>query len=265
MKLVKVGLTVVVLIAVFFAISVYYVANNLNDIVKQAVENVGSDTLKTPVTLDAVDIDLAEARATLSGLNIVNPDPFVQPYIFSMGDITVDLELEALAEKIVDIKELRIDATKIVAEQKGLKTNVQALLDNLESSAKSAPAEQPADDSSAIADVRIKIRSFKFLNSSTDLISEEWGEREVKVPDVLLNDIGGAKGLPPEALAQAIIKPITLQLKRAVKERLQDLVEDKAKQKAKEKLGAKEDEAKAKLKEKLGEENVDALKGLLSR
>lgn len=264
MKLVKVGLAVVVLIAIFVAISVFYVASNLNDLVKQAVEQVGSDTLKTAVTLDAADINLTEARATLSGLKIANPEPFTQPYIFEMGDIVVDLELESLADKVVDIKEIRIDAAKVVAEQKGLKTNVQALLDNLESSAQ-APADKPSDESSSAPDIRIKIQSFKFLDSSTSLVSEEWGDRDVNVPDVLLSNIGGAKGLPPEALAQAIIKPIIQQLKDAVKKRLEDLVEEKAKEKAKEKLGEKEDELKEKLKDKLGEDKVDALKGLLSR
>lgn len=265
MKLVKVGLAVVVLIAIFVAISVFYVANNLNGLVKQAVEQVGSDTLKTAVTLDAVDINLTEARATLSGLRIANPEPFAQPFIFEMGDITVDLELQALAEKLVDIKEVRIDAAKVVAEQKALTTNVQALLDNLQSSGQAAPAEQPSGDSSAVADIRIKIQSFKFLDSSTTLATEKWGDRDVNVPDIVLSDVGGAKGLPPEALAQAIITPIIQQLKDAVKERLEDLLEDEAKEKAKEKLGEKEDELKAKLKDKLGEDKVDALKGLLSR
>lgn len=268
MKLMKVLSVLLIVIAV----GVFYVVSNINTVVKDAIVQVGSDTLKTTVTLDSVDILLLSSRARLSGLVIANPAGFSAPSLFEMDNIVVDLDVMSLLDRVIDIQEISIDGARVTAEQKGATTNVQALLKSLESGASpSTPVpEQPAEEPSAPVDVLIKVGQFDFVNSATELVTEKWGAKDVSIPAIKLSNIGGESGVPPEGLANAIIKPLLKQLNKALKDRLQELLEDEAKAKAKEKLEEKEDELKAKidkkLEEKIGDKDtVDALKSLFSK
>ena len=267
MKLFKV-LVVIVLIVVA---ALFYLANNINGMVKDAIVKVGSETLKTSVTLDAVEIQLLNSRAQLSGLVIANTGGFKTPSLFEMDNIVVELDVFSLLDNVINVQQITIDGARITAEQKGTTTNVQMLLKNLDSGAPAqAPSpEQTSEDSAASIDILIKIGQFNFVNSATKLVSEQWGEREVSIPAIKLNNIGGESGVPSEALASAIAKPLLKQLNNALKDRLQKLLEDQARAKAKAKLREKEDELKEKmdkkLQEKLGDGTVDAIKSLFSR
>ncbi len=270
MKLLKVLTVILVIIGA----GLFYVASNINNVVKEAIVTVGSDTLKTKVTLDSVDILLLSSRAKLSGLVIANPPGFTAPSLFEMDTIVVDLDILSLMDKLVSVQEITIDGARVTAEQKGTTTNVQTLLKGLESGAAApAPAsEQTETEAGASVDVLIKVGQFKFINSATQLVTEQWGEKDVSIPDIELSNIGGEAGVPPEGLANAIIKPLLKQLNTALKDRLQELLEDEAKAKAKEKLKEKEDELKEKVDKKLQEElgddaddTVDAIKSLFSK
>ncbi|ARN76148.1 AsmA family protein [Oceanicoccus sagamiensis] len=271
MKLLKV-LAVMVLI---IAAGIFYVANNINGIVQEAVVKVGSKALKTSVTLAAVDIQLLSSRAELTGLVIANPQGFKAPNLFEMDTIVVDLDIMSMLDNVVNVQEITIDGARVTAEQKGTSTNVQALLKGLDSgSSAAAPAPAPAPEAgdSAADDILIKVGQFNFINSATQLVTEQWGETAVKLPAIRVANIGGEAGVPPEALAGAIVRPLLKQLNQALKDRLQDLLEDEAKAQAKAKLKEKEDELKNKLDKKLEQElgddkddTVDAIKSLFSK
>jgi hypothetical protein len=251
------------LIVVVVAIALFVVASNVNGIVKTAVEDLGSSSLKTTVSLNDVDIQLLKGRMQLSGLTIANPEGYEQDNIFVMNDIVLDLELASLKDKLIEVKEISVDGLRVVAEQKNTTTNLQALLNNIDSGAKEPVAETPSDPSDPI-DVLIKIKALSFTNGSTYLVSDRWGDSDLTLPTIALNNIGGSGGVPPEQLAQDIMQPLLKQLISAV----QDAIKEQFEGKAKEKLREKEDELKEKLNSKLGEKlgtDTDSLKSLLSR
>lgn len=268
MKVLKILGWVVVAIIAFVALSVYLTAHNLNSIVKQVVEQVGSETLQTPVTLRDVDIQLMDGRAQLSGLTVSNLPGFDAPNLFQFDKVAVGINLEAMLDKTVDLTEVTIDGIKVVAEQKGTTTNIQQLVNNLpkSDSPKKQQPEEGADGEPL--DILVKIRQFRFADSSATLVTEKWGEQTLNLPSISLQHLGGDQGVPPDQLAQAILRPLLKQINTAVEKGIRQAVEDKAR----EKLGEKEDELKekyrSKLDEKLGDkaDDVDsALKSMLKR
>lgn len=270
MKVLKIlGWLLVVLIA-FVALSVYLTASNLNSIVKQVVEQVGTETLQTQVTLREADIQLLEGKARLSGLVIENLPTYQAPNLFEMETVAVALNLEAMADKVVDITEVRIEGIKVTAEQKGTRTNIQALMDNLpKSSSTTGNSKTPGDgESQGESDLRFKIGEFVFAENSAELITENWGAQQVRIPTIRLQAVGGAEGVPPEQLANAILQPLIRQVNAAMQKGLKQVVEDKAKQKLDEKEAEAKEKARQKLQEKLGENAGDAesaLKSLFSK
>ncbi|MFA7554205.1 MAG: AsmA family protein [Spongiibacteraceae bacterium] len=262
MKLIKIVGWFFAVLLVLLAIAVFLVAQNINDLVKVAVEDIGSDVLKTSVSLDSANVKLFENRIQLSGLKIANPPGFSAGNVFEMSDIVVDVELASLLDNLVLVNEISIDGARISAEQKGINTNFQALMNNIDSGDKTeqVPVSSPDDeDSSTPIDILVRVDLFSFSNSSMAVTTEKWGAQEVSIPTIALRNIGGNAGLPPEQLAPAILKPLIKQLNTVLKKRVQELLEGKAKEKLKE----KEDELKKKLDKELGG-NADKLKSLFS-
>ena len=64
---------------------VYYVLNNLDDLVKAAIEKYGSEATQTAVRVDRVKINLVDGAGGISGLTIANSNSFTMPNAFSLG------------------------------------------------------------------------------------------------------------------------------------------------------------------------------------
>lgn len=270
MKVMKALGWLILAVIIFIGISVYFTATNLNGLVKQAIEQVGTETLKTPVSVEAVDINLPEARAALRGLSIQNLTGYSQGSLFELGDIELDLNLEAILEKRIDLTEITIKGMRVNAEQKGTTTNIQALMNNLPAADKTSPSPDPAPQSgsSPVDDFLIKVSRFQFVDNQVTLVTEQWGEQTVKVPAITLKDMGGQQGVPPDQFATVVFRQLLDDVNRAVKNAIKDAAKDKAKEKLEEKEDELKEKYRSKLDEKLGDdaEQVDeGLKSLLSR
>jgi len=127
----KTALAIVIILLVAIAGAIYYVFSNLDAIVKAAIESYGSDAVKTAVRVEDVAIRLTEGAATINGLTIANPDGFVTPLAFSLGEITVDINLEKTEQALVAIDAINIIAPEVFyeinAERKG---SLNVLKDN---------------------------------------------------------------------------------------------------------------------------------------
>ena len=91
------GIGLVVLIAV--GIAGYYLYSNLDVLVEQAIEQVGSDTVGVAVRVDRVELDLEAGRASIFGLSVANPIGFEGAEAFALGEITVDIDLDSILDQ----------------------------------------------------------------------------------------------------------------------------------------------------------------------
>lgn len=257
MKAVKIigGLFAVVILIV--SVVVFLGLQNLNQIVKTAVETVGPDVIGTEVRLAAADIEITNGRGELSGLTIANPKGFSNSNAFELGTIALQVDPASLTGDVIVIDEILISGAKLLAEQKNLTdTNLQALLDNMQggSDASTSSAPTAADDTMSSESVKLAVKKFTFSDSNIQVVTEQWGERAIKLPSISVSDIGSADaGLTPEQLAEAMIQPVLKAAEKSVKKDLEELAKDKLEEKAREKL-----------QEKLGDEKLEQLDQLKS-
>ena len=273
MKTIKIiaGLLIVLVIAVsgvlFFGLS------KINGIVEEVIETVGSKTLQTAVSVNAVDIVLLEGRGNVKGFTVANPKGFSNNSVISVGDVGLQIDIGSITKDVKVIKEIYIDAIALRAEQKNITdTNIQALINNLRSSASSSTAQATNEkNESGSSNVRLMIESLRIGDSSIALETENFGGRTVSLPGYTQKNIGDkTKGLTPEQISQVIMDSVLTRAKQAVKKELEGLLKSELAAKAKEKLDAKVEEVKqeatTKLQEKLGDKvnvgDIDKLKGL---
>jgi len=257
MKTIKVVLGVLVTIVAVAAIVVVVGLQNIDKIVKTAVEEIGPKVLGTEVRLAEVKIDIAAGRGELRGLTVANPKGFSAANVFSLGETALEIDTSSITGDVIVINEVLISNAYLLAEQKGLNdTNLQALLDNIESGSESSAAKPAAASSadSGAKEILLAVKKFTFTDSKMTLMSEQFGEQSLDLPPIRLSNLGSKeKGLTPEQLANAVIKPLIAQAKKAAKNRLEDLAKEKLSEKLTEKLG------------KDGAEKLNQLKSLFGK
>lgn len=260
MKALKIIAGILIALVIIVAIAVYFGLKNLDGIVKSVVEKVGPQVIGTEVTLSDVNIRLSEGRAELYGLAIANPKGYSDAKALSLGEIALELDLGSIGKDVLVINEVLASDIRLLAEQNTSGINLQSLLNNVKSSQGSAPPE-PAEsepkspEERAASEFRLAVKKLTFGGGNIDLVSEQYGERDLKLPPVTLTNLGSASnGLTPGELAQAAMEPLLAQAKEAVR----DYAEAEARKHA-------EKAIEKQLREKLGDDDVNALKSLLKK
>ncbi|MGA9572318.1 MAG: hypothetical protein WBS20_00070 [Lysobacterales bacterium] len=210
------------------AIVIWQLFANLDKIVAGTIVDVGSDVLKTSVTVSGVSIDLGKGKAKIAGITVANPAGYSSANVFELKAIEVDLDLSSVGKDVLVIESIVVDRPSILFEgdAKG-GSNMQTLLDNIEST--------PSDSTSANQGEanRMIINSFKFAGGRvTATTALKPGEAaEFSLPAIQMTDIGKAEG---GVTADVVAKQITSKLvsaiiKEAAKQSLTRVIEKKSK------------------------------------
>jgi uncharacterized protein involved in outer membrane biogenesis len=247
-KAVKIILGLLAAVVVVFGILTVLVFQNLDAIIKQVIEDVGSDVVGTSVTVSEVKFTLQEGRGEIRGLRIANPPGFKSPSAFEMAEIAVQVDPRSLTGPVIVINEVLVDGAQLTAEQKGTGTNLKQLMDGMKSTDDEAtppPSDEPSD-------IRLMLEKFAFINSAATVKTEQLGDKSLKIPDIRMSEIGDKEvGLTPNQLAGRMLSTVIRQAERAVKDYLENLVKDAAKK-----------EVQKAVDEKIGAENREKLEGL---
>lgn len=222
MKAVKIiGGIVLVLIAVV-GIGGYFLLSNLDAIVKDMIEDVGSDVTRTSVRLDSVQLDLTTGRGQLNGLTINNPEGYTSEYALKLDTVVVEIDPASLRNPVIVISQVKIAGAKLIAEQKGTNTNLGQLLKNMEEG--SAGTEPAAPEEPSSKEVRLMLKEFAFVDTKATVISELTETQSIDIPDIRQSNIGDTQtGLTPDQLAQTLLSNIVNKVQKSVTRYLQDL------------------------------------------
>jgi hypothetical protein len=222
-KIIIVGVLVIIAAAVVWAI--IYLTSNLNSIVAKAIEHHGSEVMDTDVSVSGVDISLREGRGSITGLNIANPEGFNTGDAFSLGDVTVDIDLGSVRQDPVVIEEVRVIAPMIYAEvTKAGESNIDALRKRIQAhtggSGESAGGDQK----------KIRIKKFVFEKGRIEVDATALGleKRTVELPEFRLDDVGGVNGAPPDQIAKLVFGDVAKRVgTRIAGSEINRLIEDK--------------------------------------
>ena len=239
----KIAAGVTLLAVVVIAAAVYFLLSNLNSLIAEAIEKNGSDVTDTRVGVSGVDISLREGRGSIDGMRIASPDGYDAPDAFTLGNITVDIDVNSVTDDPVIIDEIRISAPVITAEfdEKGA-SNIEEIRKHVQSyTAGSGGGGGDGDgDSDGSEQKKIRIKTFIFEKGRIELDASDLGidKRSIELPEIRLTNVGGSKGALPDAIAKeivgAIAKKVTKEIansevQKQIKDQLGESLGDKAK------------------------------------
>jgi len=215
-------------IFLFLVVFLWQVVANLDSIVAGVIEDVGSDVLKTKVTVSGVVINIKEGKASVGGVTIANPDGYSSAKLLEMEGIEVDLDVESLSQDVLVIESIRIQNPQISYEaDKAGGSNMLTLLDNMETGS----SEETGTSESG--DLKMIIDQFSFSGGHVKATSAaKPGEVvELNLPAIKLSGIGRSQG---GVTADVVVEKITRELvngiiEAAVKAGVNEALEEKKK------------------------------------
>ncbi|KGE04914.1 AsmA family protein [Pseudohaliea rubra] len=252
MKALKTTFIGIALLLVIVIAAVAWLLKNLDSLVQDTIEDTGSRLTGTAVTLDSVALDLAAGSATLKGLVIDNPPGYATEYAFALDTIRVDIDPKSITGSAVRLDEVSITGARLNAEQKGTATNLSTILTHVRAA---SGEEAPPAEAGEPTEVRLALARFAFTDTKATLVTEQYGDAALRIPDVTRTGIGDpANGLAPAELASRLLEAVLAEAQAAVGSALADKARDAAR-----------DAAKDKLKDKLNlsDEDMDSAEGAL--
>jgi hypothetical protein len=215
-------------IALVLIIFIWQVAANLDSIVASVIEDVGSEVLKTKVSVSGVEINLKASKAGIDGLTIANPEGYSDANLFDLEGIEVGLDLKSMNSDVLVFTSIRIQNPKAVLEvDETGGNNMQTLLDNIGSS--TAEEGETPDEATEKVETRMIIDLFEFSGGLVKATTPaKPGEViELKLPPIKMTGIGRAEG---GVTAEVVMKKVTNKLvnvviEAAVKAKLDEEIE----------------------------------------
>lgn len=224
-----IGWIIGLVLLVVVGVGVYVVLNS-GSLIKQAVETLGPQYLGVPVSLGSAEVSLTDGSGSLNNLEIGNPSGFAGPPSMRISRIALALDPSQISGELVTIKSLVIEGAELAIIAKGSQTNMQTIMDNLDSG-----ASEPTQPEAESAPMKLIIDSFAFTDAKTALISDLVGEKTLTIPDIKLTGIGrDSSGVTTQQAVKQLLNPI---LKAATEAALREgLGVDDLKESATEKL-----------------------------
>jgi len=219
------GLIAALIVIVISAVVIYTLFSSLDSIVKNAIEYHGTQIMDSRVTLEAVEFSLTEGRGTLRGVRVDNPDGFSSEPAFTLGEITLDIDVNSLASSPLVIEKVHVlsPSVRFETDESG-RSNLDVLTEKIRSfSDTSEPAEDGGEET------RLRIKEFIFEKGTIEAsIPQLEQEVTIELPSLQVKEIGGSDGRTPAAVGQIVAERFLRTCILAVsKKGLEKLIDEK--------------------------------------
>lgn len=210
------GLIVVIAIVLFFVVS------SLDSIIKAAVEKYGSEVTQVDVRLDRAKVSITSGEGALRGLTVGNPKGFKTDRAFSLGEISVALDVGTVTQNPVVIKEIAISAPEVTYELGSGGSNIDVIQRNVNAytgtgkgrTKEKASSKDPDKEGRKLVIQNLYVKKGKVNVSATMLKGKKLS---AALPDIHLKDIGKQKsGAEPGEVVAKLVTAISQSTGKAV-------------------------------------------------
>lgn len=175
---------------------------SMETIVKKVVNKYGTEITGTEVRLEGFSFFPFNGQLAIKGLTVANPANYKSPYLLSLGGVSVKIDVKSLTTNTIVVEDITIDQPAITYEMLSLtQNNIKQLQDNIAKHT-AAPASSKAKKSSKAApetsgaQKQVLIRKVTVNAGELKAVSNVPGDNgliDVKLPEIVLTDIGGQK------------------------------------------------------------------------
>ena len=206
---IKIIAVLVILLIVGIVGLVFFVLGNVNEIAKEAIERGGTYAMQVDTTVSTVDVNLGAGTATMSGLNIANPNGFDTDHFLNLGDSSARVNLESVRTDTIVMPEITLSGIDVILDKGGSPSNYNTILNSLkrfESEEQTTPDEaQPGKklviDRLLLEDINIRVANMPGVSLAV-------GDVAVNIPEIELRDIGKEESMTTAEVINLVVKTV---------------------------------------------------------
>ena len=223
---------------------------SLETIVKKAVNKYGSEITGTEVSLQGFSLSPLSGSVSVKGLTVANPSNYKSANLLSLGGVSVKIDMKSLSGNTIVVEDITIEKPVITYEMLSLtQNNIKQLQANIAKNTASGsdnkgekPKKEEAKAKSEGASKQVVIRKVTVKEGELKAVSNIPGDKglvDVKLPEIILTDIGGQKKSENvvasvtkilnkilTTASQTVVKSGLNDLKNVAKENLDNVVGD---------------------------------------
>lgn len=259
----KITLSVIIVLVLGIGGLFLYVLGSLDAIVAAAIEKYGSQATGTAVRVEQVQIKLGEGRGAIRGLRVANPAGFSAANAFVLDEISVGINLEALADKNIVIDEIKVLKPAIFYEINAQRQgNLSVLKANLAQDAR--PATRAEGGEAETLALTIKRLAMQDATLQARVVPLENRQYQLKLPPLVLTNLHGT----PQQITRQILDQLIRHAETAARKAGIDRELEKYKAAARQKLEAEKARLQGETATRLEQEKskaADKLKNILGK
>jgi hypothetical protein len=201
------------LLALVAAGGAWWRHQNLDGLVKSAIEKYGSEMTGAPVRVAAVEIKPVDGRGVIRGLTVGNPAGFKTAHAMKVAEIEVAIDIATLTSNVITVKKIGVKAPNIIYEKGDSMTNFDAIQKSIADYLGTAKKEKDAGGKKLI------VEDLGVTGARAEASAAFMGGKTVDValPDIALRNLGKSKGgVTPGELGQEIAGAVKARLTSAV-------------------------------------------------
>ncbi|MEX1036064.1 MAG: hypothetical protein WDZ54_08915 [Sneathiella sp.] len=206
------GIVIGLIVVIAIAVGVLYF--NLDKVIIAAVEEYGSEVTKTDVVLQEVDLDLTSGKGALKGFSVGNPKGFDEDHSIRFDSVAVEVNTAETNDKLIYIREIRVDNPSIVYEVNQTTNNLDAIRNNVDAflKEKGLAGGETTQEDSAKEGPKVIIDNIFIEGGRVTVKAAMLGNQKVegRLPNIQMTNIGKDEGgATPGEVAAKIIDELT--------------------------------------------------------
>jgi uncharacterized protein involved in outer membrane biogenesis len=197
-KIIAIGVVVVVIASLAIAFLL------LNSIVRMEVEQQASASLNVTTTLGGAAISVFGGSVGLSDLDVGSPPNYTAANTLTLGGASVAVKYSQLRTNPIHISNITITSPVIYIEQKDLKLNLQALMDQIPQTPKTGSGEAKPAMKLIIDEIDLTGALVNFMPGLPGMSSNI----AIPIPSLTLKNIGNADGNQNGAAIKEVVMQV---------------------------------------------------------
>jgi hypothetical protein len=197
-------------VALLVAGGLYWLTDNLDEIVAEAITQHGSAMSQARVGVEKVEIAPSSGKGVVTDLQVGNPKGFKTPFALRASSIAVDIDLATLTRDVTVIRSLVIDRPDVIYEKSNGTTNFDEIQKNI--AVYLGPKGKPRQQ----GNIRLIVEELTLCNANAQASGGFLSNKSISIPlpDITLKNVGLARGgVTPGELGQEIANALNSKLR----------------------------------------------------
>ena len=202
-----IGLLLIVVVAGYLTMGLW---------IKPLIGYVVPKITQTSASLEQADISLLSGRLALKGLKIGNPAGFSEPYVFELGEFSVEFQPKSIFTNKIIVDKVLVKGTQITTELNKLgQTNLLVLNSNVQSTlnpnaSKEMTKKEKDEPTTSKSTKSVIIKDLQILDTKLQF-SMMGHTGTLTLPNIQEKNIGEKKSLSLKESIQLLVDKLTLE------------------------------------------------------